>query len=96
MTYRTRINYTPELTSHIWSRYKQGESLNAIARSIDRHSSSIYQLLSPTGGIPPRERTRSSRVLSLSEREEISRGLVANHSLRTIAKTLDRSPSVGK
>ena len=29
----------------------------------------------------------------MSEREEISRGLVANHSLRTIAKALNRSPS---
>ena len=93
MTYRTRLNYTPEIKSAIWSRYKQGDSLNSIARSIDRHSSCIYQILSPSGGIPPRERTRSSRVLSLSEREEISRGLVANHSIRSIASALNRSPS---
>ncbi len=93
MIYRTRLNYTPELKSEIWSRYKQGDSLNSIARTIDRHSSCIFQILSPTGGIPPRERTRSSRVLSLSEREEISRGLVANHSIRSIASALNRSPS---
>lgn len=93
MTYRTRLNYTPELKSEIWSRYKQGDSLNSIARSIDRHSSCIFQVLSPSGGIPPRERTRSSRVLSLSEREEISRGLVANRSIRSIAAALNRSPS---
>ena len=55
MTYRTRLTYTPELTSEIWSRYKQGDSLKSIARSIDRHSSCIYQILSPSGGIPPRE-----------------------------------------
>ncbi len=93
MIYRTRLNYTPELKSEIWSRYKQGDSLNSIARTIDRHSSCIFQILSPTGGIPPRERTRSSRVLSLSEREEISRGLVANRSIRSIASALNRSPS---
>jgi IS30 family transposase len=41
----------------------------------------------------PRERKRSSLRLSPAEREEISRGLVAGLSLRTIAVGLGRSPS---
>ena len=45
------------------------------------------------GGIRPPKRIRSEIVLSLSEREEISRGVVAGHSIRSIAATLRRSPS---
>jgi IS30 family transposase len=41
----------------------------------------------------PRERTRSPLRLSLAEREEISRGLVAGLSLRQIARGLGRSAS---
>src|SRR5215218_5009249 len=41
----------------------------------------------------PRERKRSPLRLSPSEREEISRGLVAGLSLRAIAGSLGRSPS---
>ena len=93
MHHRPRIKYTEELRSEIWNKYKQGESLNAIARSIDRHSSCIYGILSPTGGIRPPDRKRSRLALSLAEREEISRGIVANLSRREIAKRLDRSPS---
>lgn len=93
MGHRARINYTPELKSEIWNKYKQGESLWSIARSIDRYSSCIYGILSPSGGIRPPERKRSRLALTLEEREEISRGIVANASLRAIAKQLGRSPS---
>lgn len=93
MARRPRINYTKELQADIWDRYKRGDSLWSIARSIDRHSSSIYRILSQTGGIRPAERKRSRQALSLSEREEISRGIVSHLSLRTIAAQLGRSPS---
>ena len=46
-----------------------------------------------TGGICPAVRKRSRLALSLAEREEISRGLVAGFSLRSIAERLMRSPS---
>jgi len=93
MVYRTRIKYTDELKSYIWDRYQQGDAVKAIARSFDRSSGSIHRQLALTGGIRPAERKRSSRCLSLSEREEISRGLVAGRSLRTIARELGRSAS---
>jgi IS30 family transposase len=45
------------------------------------------------GGIAPASKTRSRLSLSLQEREEISRGLVAGLSMRKIAENLGRSPS---
>lgn len=93
MPRKQRIHYTDELKSEIWNKYKQGESLWSIARSIDVSSISIYRQLAPTGGICPPPRKRSRFALSLAEREEISRGLVADLSARAIALKLGRSPS---
>src|SRR4051812_34618242 len=45
------------------------------------------------GGIRPAPRRRSAGRLSLGEREEISRGLAAGLSLRSIAAGLGRAPS---
>ena len=67
--------------------------MSSIGRLFDRNSSSIYPLLSRTGGIRPPERRRSRLALTLLEREEISRGLKAQLSLRVIARHLRRSPS---
>jgi len=50
-------------------------------------------LLSPTGGIRPVPRKRSRLALTLSDREEISRGLATQLSLRVIAAQLGRAPS---
>ena len=77
MARRTRLQYTDEIRSYIWDRYQLGDSVKSIGRSFDRPSSSIHNLLARTGGIRPRERKRSQQVLSLAEREEISRGLVS-------------------
>jgi IS30 family transposase len=49
--------------------------------------------LARTGGIRPPEKRRSRLALSLAEREEISRGVVAGQSLRSIAESLGRAPS---
>lgn len=93
MVRRTRLRYTKELKSQIWDRYKRGESLKSIARTFETQSSSIYAQLVPTGGIRPPERKRARLALSLAEREEISRGLVAKLPIRSIALQLRRSPS---
>jgi len=93
MGYRTRRQYSDAQLSDIWDRWQRGETLNAIGRVFDRPSSSIFNLLVPTGGIRPALRTRSQLALTLSEREEISRGLVATQSLRHIANRLNRAPS---
>jgi IS30 family transposase len=77
----------------MWDRWQRGESLNAIGRVFDRPSSSIFNQFAPSGGIRPPNRQRSRLALTLSEREEISRGVVSDLSLRSIATQLARSPS---
>ena len=94
MAYRTRIKYSAEQKSEMWDRWQRGESLRAIGRIFDRPSSSIFGQLSPTGGIRPPIQRRSRLALTLSEREEISRGLATQQSLRTIAKQLGRALSM--
>jgi hypothetical protein len=74
MTRQTRLKYTDEMRSFIWDRYQLDDPVKSIGRFFDRSSSSIHQQLARTGGIRPRERKRSPQVLSLAEREEISRG----------------------
>ena len=93
MKQRPRIYYTETDKSLMWDRWQKGESLNAIARLFDRHHSAIQGILSRTGGIRPSERRRSRLALTIAEREEISRGVVAGHSIRSIAMSLGRAPS---
>ena len=89
----TRIQYTDSHKALMWDRWRQGESLHQIARLFDRHHSSVRGVLAETGGIRPAVRRRSPRALSLVEREDVSRALVAGHSIRSIASMLGRAPS---
>lgn len=93
MGYRRRIYFTDKQKAEIWDRWQRGESMSSIGRRFDRNSSSIYPLLARTGGIRPAERRRARLALTLAEREEISRGLRAQLSLRAIARQLRRAPS---
>lgn len=93
MVYRQRIYFTNKQKADIWDRWQRGESMNAIGRCFDRSSSSIYPLLSRTGGIRPPERKRSKISLTLAEREIISRGIAALRSIRSIGRELCRSAS---
>ncbi len=93
MKRRARIYYSEADKVLMWDRWQKGDSLASIARGFDRHHSSVESILKRTGGIRPPRRQRSRLALSLREREEVSRGIVAGHSLRTIAQALGRSPS---
>ena len=93
MVYRTRIKYTAAQKAEIWDRWQRGEPLTVIGRLFDRPSSSIFNMLAPTGGIRPPPRRRSHLALTLAEREEISRGIACDLSLRAIAVRLGRAPS---
>lgn len=88
MVYRRRIYFTDKQKAEIWDR---GEAMRSIGQLFDRSSSSIYSLLSKTGDIRPPERKRSRLSLTLVERENISRGIVALRWIRSIARELCRS-----
>ncbi len=83
--YRPRIYYTETDKALMWDRWQQGDSLEKIAQLFDHTHGPVARILRRTGGIRPPKRTRSRRTLSLAEREEISRGVVAGRSLRAIA-----------
>jgi IS30 family transposase len=93
MEYNKRWGLTPQQKQELWDRWSNGESLKSIGRVFDRHSSSIYGVLSKTGGIRPVPRKRSRLALTLAEREEISRGVAKARSMRCIARQLGRAPS---
>ena len=77
----------------IWEEWESGSPMIYISRAISKPPATVFSYLRYHGGIQPRQRTRSSASLRLEEREEISRGLVTNRSIRSIAYFLGRSPS---
>ena len=93
MRRRPRTKYTDTQKALMWERWKKGETLHQIARLFDRPHTSIRQILAESGGIRPPERRRSKLALTLAEREEISRALVAGESIRAVAARLARAPS---
>ena len=93
MKQRPRIYYSDAQKAQMWDRWQKGDSTHAIARLFDRGHSSVQRVLGETGGIRPPEKKRSKLALRLSEREDISRGVVAGQSIRSIASALGRAPS---
>jgi len=89
---RARI-FTAAQRAEMWRRYKAGESILGIGQALDRSQTTVHRELQYTGGIAPSERRRSSRVLSLVEREEVSRGIAAGCTIRAIARGLNRAVS---
>jgi len=93
MDQRFHRGFTAAEKTELWDRWQRGESLNAIGRAFGKPSSSIHFQVAPHGGIRPAPRRRSRVSLTLSEREEISRGLATHQSIRSIARLLGRSAS---
>jgi len=71
--------------SELQRRVRAGETYVGAAAAVGCSSKSVQRLLAKTGGIKSRTRPRSPLRLSLAEREEISRGLLAGDSRRIIA-----------
>jgi IS30 family transposase len=71
----------------------QGWTTRLIAQEIGRGHNVVAKHLRLMRCPPVREPVRSALRLSLTEREEISRGLAGGESLRAIARRLGRSPS---
>lgn len=93
MVARACRRYTVEERRELWARWKRGESVSEIGRALDRRPCTIHGTVREYGGVPPRERRRSRLVLTVAEREEISRGVAAGESGRRIAARLGRSAS---
>jgi IS30 family transposase len=87
------FGFSYEQQADVWNRWKGGESLSDIGRGLRKAPGCVHRLIAFNGGIIPSKRKRSKCHLSLHEREEISRGLAANRSIRAIALMLNRSPS---
>jgi len=90
---KQRRYFTQPEKEEVWDRWENGESLNSIARGLERGHSAVQGMLARTGGIRPAPKARSRLALTPTEREEISRGIAAGHSIRTIASQLGRAPS---
>jgi len=71
--------------AEVWDLFEQGVSERQIAVRMGRNKGSIRQFLLDNAGRRPRPPGTSKLRLTLSEREEISRGLAAGKSLRAIA-----------
>ena len=93
MKQRRRIYYNEAQRTLMWDRWQKGDSMHAIARLFDRGHSSVQGILLQTGGVRPAPRRRSRLTLTLAEREEISRGVVAGQSFQSVAASLGRAPS---
>jgi transposase, IS30 family len=78
-----------QIESLIWG----GATFEAAATAVGCSTKSIQRFLALTGGLKRRLKVRSPLRLSLAEREELSRGLVAGDSLRIIATRLGRASS---
>ena len=85
-----RPGLSAEQKRELWSRWKAGQSLSDIGRGLGKHAGSVFGVLAAHGGIMPTPRRRSVLCLGSGEREEISRGLVADFSFRQIAAQLGR------
>jgi IS30 family transposase len=77
----------------IWDVREAGVPVKRIAKHLGRQNVSLRKFIADAGGKRPTARERSELRLSLAEREEISRGLAAGDSIRSIAESLGRSPS---
>jgi IS30 family transposase len=88
-----RSALSPAEVDEVWRRWRSGQAVKVLARQMRVNPSTVRDLLKRTGGIRPMPRRRWELRLGLDEREEISRGLAAGDSLRTIAGRLGRAPS---
>ena len=84
---------TADDEAQLWAHWHEGASINGIGRLIGISGASVHGYLSKYGGFRPPERTRRANHLTGAEREEISRGVAAGESVRSIARALGREPS---
>lgn len=90
---RRNRRFTDAQRAALWDGWKSGLSLVDIGRGLDRRASTVFNVIRREGGYAPAPRCRAARALQMAEREEISRGIAAQVSIREIARRLGRWPS---
>ena len=75
------------------SRWKTGQSLNAVGRALGKDKQVIHFLLARHGGSLHESVAVRGRALTLAEREDVSRGIASGCSVRVIAQHLSRAGS---
>ncbi len=93
MTRIRRAGFSDFEKAEIRRGWKSGRTFRSLGRALGRRSSHVRSLVAASGGIVPPPRRRPSSALSRRERQEISRGIAAGLSMRTIATPLKRAPS---
>ena len=84
---------TSEEYRSLLDRVRSGQTHVEAAAAVGCSSKSLQRFLVRTGGVKPRFLPRSDLRLSVAEREEISRELLAGSSLRAISRAMNRSAS---
>jgi hypothetical protein len=84
----------PEIFQTFWAGMATGEFITDATAAAGTFTKQGTRWLADCGGVRPRRgRNLKGRCLTFAEREEIALGIAAGHSLRDIAKVLNRNPS---
>ena len=67
----SRILFTAKQKDELWERWKNGQSVLAISRALERRNKTgVQRIVALNGGIPPAPRWRAVAALKLEERWE--------------------------
>jgi hypothetical protein len=87
------VGFSVEQQNLLWVMWRRGDSIREMERTLGETLPRIRRFLRQWGGIPPVPRQRRASHLSLVEREEISRGIAAGLTARSIVGRIGRPPS---
>jgi IS30 family transposase len=87
------VGFGVEQQAVIWAMWRSGDPIREMERALGETLPRIRRYLRESGRIPPIPRQRRTDHLTLVEREEISRGIAAGLSARSIARRIDRPSS---
>ncbi|MGU7815480.1 hypothetical protein [Burkholderia sp. AW49-1] len=74
MSKKKRCGLSAEQKALLWQRWKDGESLSDIGRSLGKHAASIHAIVRPHGGIMPTARKRPARCRRRRSAGDAARG----------------------
>jgi Helix-turn-helix domain len=87
------VGFSVEQQNLLWAQWRRGDSIREMERTLGETLPRIRRFLRQSGGIPPVPRRRRANHLTLIEREEISRGIAAGLTARSIAGRIGRPSS---